>query len=195
MPSTRPLTRTLRIVRLADRLLKQSEIEHPPVSTDLLHRCHPDLKVLPAALGQADSLLKIDQDASGRVHRAAIYFNDRRPIPRQRFSIAHEYGHFLLHHHLLADADDETPPSDRRVEEEADLFASSLLVPLWLLDTHCPEVDYSPKNRTELDRISLKLASLFNVSRACMRRAIFQLYHLRKVYAIAPGPGSDPRPT
>lgn len=51
--------------------------------------------------------------------RTLILYNDQSPLCRQRFTVAHELGHLLLHHqgHL------------RRHEEEADFFASLLLLP------------------------------------------------------------------
>ena len=48
-----------------------------------------------------------------------ILYNDQSPLCRQRFTVAHELGHLLLRHqgHI------------RRHEEEADFFASLLLLP------------------------------------------------------------------
>ncbi len=48
-----------------------------------------------------------------------ILYNDQSPLCRQRFTVAHELGHILLRHqgHI------------RRHEEEADFFASLLLLP------------------------------------------------------------------
>ncbi len=181
MPENK-LARFLAIVRLADRLLRDAGIREPPVTTDLIHRVHPELSVRPAALGSVGSSLKIEGGPDGR-SIPAIYVNERHSIPRQRFGIAHEYGHYLLHHRRVLEGE---PPAGRAAEQEADLFAGSLLAPAWMLDLLAPAIDYRPDAKTELDRLTLKLASKFNVSRTCMARALFQLHHLRKALVQAP---------
>ncbi len=50
-----------------------------------------------------------------------IYLNSRMPNDRQRFSLAHELGHVLMHFDI--------PSSQTDVEEEANRFASELLMP------------------------------------------------------------------
>ena len=55
---------------------------------------------------------------------------------RKRFTIAHEFGHYILHRHQqdlfeCSDGDIETGDNNGRdIETEADLFASTLLMPL-----------------------------------------------------------------
>ena len=62
-----------------------------------------------------------------------LYSKDREPA-RQRFTIAHELGHFALHRELQSDfqcsTDDVSGQSERDMEKEADQFASTLLMPL-----------------------------------------------------------------
>jgi len=177
------LRRKLAIVRLADSLLTRANVEKPAVSTDLITTFNPEISIQPAKLGKVSSSLKVTDDHASADSRVLVLFNEQHSIPRQRFSIAHEYGHYLLHHtHSLNETRYPAPTSSKAIEDEADLFASSLLVPLWLLDQSCPEIDYSDKHRAELDKHSYKLASQYNVSRTCMNRALFQLYHVRKVY-------------
>jgi Zn-dependent peptidase ImmA (M78 family) len=50
-----------------------------------------------------------------------IYLNSRMPNDRQRFSLAHELGHILMHFDI--------PSSQNNVEDEANRFASELLMP------------------------------------------------------------------
>jgi Zn-dependent peptidase ImmA (M78 family) len=66
-----------------------------------------------------------------------ILYNDAvKSEGRKRFTIAHEFGHYLLHRHQQAlfecgDNDIETGDGDKRnIEAEADRFASTLLMPL-----------------------------------------------------------------
>lgn len=65
-----------------------------------------------------------------------LYNNAGSSEGRKRFTIAHEFGHYLLHRHQqdrfeCGDDDIETGDGNERdIETEADLFASTLLMPL-----------------------------------------------------------------
>ena len=66
-----------------------------------------------------------------------IVFNSAvRSEGRKRFTIAHEFGHYILHRHIqdlfeCCDGDIETGDGNKRdIESEADKFASTLLMPL-----------------------------------------------------------------
>jgi Zn-dependent peptidase ImmA (M78 family) len=78
------------------------------------------LKIVPFDFPQSFSgVLKKDKGVIG--------VNKNHPLVRQRFTIAHELGHFLLGHE--ADAIDEAPERPMPLEREANLFASHLLMP------------------------------------------------------------------
>lgn len=68
----------------------------------------------------------------------AIYVNGKHGENRQRFTIAHEIGHFVLHRELIGDgiADDVLYRSgiSNRAEAQANRFAANLLMPWHLLD-------------------------------------------------------------
>jgi Zn-dependent peptidase ImmA (M78 family) len=74
--------------------------------------------------------------------RPGIIVTTERPLSIQRFTAAHELGHAVLGHTLSLDKDgmlSRTPfRSDRYDirEASADAFASSFLVPKWLLEIH-----------------------------------------------------------
>lgn len=65
------------------------------------------------------------------------------PLPRQRFTVAHELGHILLGHvgeYKLVNR--EPAPSDNPIEQAANVFASRLLAPacvLWGCGVTSPE--------------------------------------------------------
>ncbi len=64
-----------------------------------------------------------------------LYNSAVRSAGRKRFTIAHEFGHYMLHaeqqdHFECRDDDIETGGDRRNIETEADLFASTLLMPL-----------------------------------------------------------------
>ncbi len=77
-----------------------------------------------------------------------IVFNSAvRSEGRKRFTIAHEFGHYILHRHIqdlfeCCDGDIETGDGNKRdIETEADKFASTLLMPL---DDFRKQVDGQP---------------------------------------------------
>jgi Zn-dependent peptidase ImmA (M78 family)/DNA-binding XRE family transcriptional regulator len=53
---------------------------------------------------------------------------DKKDMARARFNAAHEYGHLALHQHY-SDEDFLDPEIHKRVEAEANLFASAFLMP------------------------------------------------------------------
>ena len=64
-----------------------------------------------------------------------LYNSAVRSAGRKRFTIAHEFGHYMLHaeqqdHFECRDDDIETGGDRRNIETEADVFASTLLMPL-----------------------------------------------------------------
>lgn len=66
--------------------------------------------------------------------RRIIFYDDTNPRQRQRFSIAHELGHILLHSPKSATVYNREPsPNDDPIEHEANVFSSRLLAPLCVL--------------------------------------------------------------
>lgn len=71
-----------------------------------------------------------------------IFYDNTRCTPeRQRFTIAHELGHIMLHHSGRL-KNREPADGDAAVEQAANVFASRLLAPacvLWGCGVHTPE--------------------------------------------------------
>jgi len=99
--------------------------------------------------------------------RRVIGVNRNHAPVRRRFSLAHEFGHYVLAHHLwfdaMGDVTIDNPPRegcegpDKTPEREADLFAAELLVPLAYL-----------KREVRRGRPVSELANLFRVSEPTM---------------------------
>ena len=88
--------------------------------------------------------------------RNVIGVNKKHSKVRQRFTIAHELGHFLLGHDIGKNEDilDDNSEKPIHTEREANIFASELLMPHDLL-----------VNEVKKEKIDLKrLASIFDVS-------------------------------
>ena len=123
-------------------------------------------------------------------------FLDERYLSRFRFSLAHEIGHFILHKEIynlfnIKDFKDyykyneEIPGKEHeRIEFQADLFASYLLIPRnrliferdKILETHSKELENIDKSLIN-QFISNPLSKIFGVS---PRAITIVLNHLEK---------------
>lgn len=117
-----------------------------------------------AVVGRAESDLK----------RAPwIAVNSSQPSARQRFSIAHELAHLLLHKEELVLHAHYFKKQFEQKELDADSFASELLVPRDLLKVSVENVKAQP-----LEEATLLLSHLYQVSFAAMA---FRLYSLEMI--------------
>lgn len=93
--------------------------------------------------------------------KSFIVYNALKSVSRQRFTLAHEYGHIKLNHagRSLYDRDKRTGTYSRE-EFEADTFASCLLFPLHL------RYEYRKKSSYE---IANKFSISFSAVWVCMR--------------------------
>ena len=147
--------------RQATRLLKLSGIEGPPVPVDEIAASLPRLLVK-----RFDGL-----PTSGRTQwtagRWVILVASDEPIVRQRFSLAHELAHVVLH--PLADIalpNHNETTAEARLEAACEYFAACLLMPRpWMKQAYFH------------DRIQdvPSLARLFGVSWLAMRIRLEQL--------------------
>lgn len=96
-----------------------------------------------------------------------IFYDDRTSLTRQRFSIAHELGHILLHQPTYPTAlNREISPHDDPLEAEANVFASRLLAPMCVI--HFLNLN-TPQELAELCQIS-RTAAEIRYQRLCLIR-------------------------
>ncbi|MDQ3076915.1 MAG: ImmA/IrrE family metallo-endopeptidase [bacterium] len=92
-----------------------------------------------------------------------LLVNENHPIGRQRFSIAHELGHFILHNTEIVELGKLNRDGDSIMEEEADALAAEILMPKELIE------DYIRNENEDTEVISKslieKIADKFKVSR------------------------------
>jgi Zn-dependent peptidase ImmA (M78 family) len=125
---------------MARRVLRQYDATEPPVD---VHRI---------AIGEGLELRVIDTwspSLSGLLLRAErlIGINGKHPRTRQRFSLAHELGHWFMRHDFPWHEEEITidnPPDmmsygKHPIEGEADEFAGELLVPRAMLKAKLTE--------------------------------------------------------
>lgn len=123
-----------------------------------------------------DKKADLEDEISGQLEKLPlgkfkISANKKNHYFRQRFTIAHELGHFLLHSHLIGEGLDDskayrsTPDGKffnenigRREETEANRFASRILMPKKVVTKHA-----------ENGKKVSELATLLQVSTAAMK--------------------------
>ncbi|WP_246763637.1 ImmA/IrrE family metallo-endopeptidase [Rhizobium sp. 007] len=108
-----------------------------------------------------------------------IGVNSEQSKQRQRFTIAHEFGHYLLHEGLGAHVDREyrinfrdatSSQASSVLEIEANFFAANLLMPEDFLEADDAELAIDD------DVQVAKLASRYGVSRHAMSLRLGKLY-------------------
>lgn len=154
--------------RKARELLSEAKIRKAPVPVERLARLAGARIHYEPFVGQI----------SGMVHRqmngvAIIGVNSSHPVKRQRFTIAHELGHLILHKDENLHVDEKSPIGFRNEESslatkspeiEANQFAAELLMPVDIL---AKEIESLPDN-LETEEAVLELANRFEVSEQAM---------------------------
>lgn len=149
-------------------LIKSNRISGPPIPVEDIAR-NLGLDVIAYNLGDDISGTLVVENKKG-----FIGYNPSHVKVRQRFTIAHELGHFLLHNHskseqLFVDKDflvkyrsaNNYSSAELKHEQEANAFAAALLMPKEFVHK-----ELSRKNTTNLPELELieVLAKVFEVS-------------------------------
>jgi|SRR3954468_14379312 len=166
------MQRISRAIRTARDLLQREGITEPAVPVVEIAQLHARLTYedLPSEI--SGMLVPLPPEPSGR--RWAIVVNKAHARVRQRFTIAHELGHLLLHRYSQPHADsgfkvrfrdENSSLGSIREEIEANQFAAELLMPERLLLEHLAAIgfDYAIEERGQRKKIH-ELASEFGVS-------------------------------
>lgn len=154
LPERQVKVRSIQPAHAANELIESARISGPPVDVRSLAGMCGAL-VLSRKFPEALSGLIVELDGG-----AVIGVNTRHPPVRQRFSLAHELGHYLLRHgdRFHMDVDGGAPPNqDYASERAANEFAAELLMPRRFL---VPEFDFDPDPS--------RLARRFDVSEIAM---------------------------
>src|SRR5215204_5083184 len=134
---TKPLrARYSKIERLVESLLADAGLDVSPVPIEKLVKKLP-IELKYGDLGDVSGLLVRDSAS------CTIGVNKNHPKVRQRFTIAHEFGHYLLHAGISSHLDRDYRINFRSAESsqatnieeiEANFFAASILMPKLFLD-------------------------------------------------------------
>jgi Zn-dependent peptidase ImmA (M78 family) len=155
-----------RAIRTAETILAKEEAVRLPVDVKAIAKqyAHVMPELLPA-------------DISGMLVPAPaqpskpwiILFNRKQAVERQRFSIAHELGHLLLHEYKAPHADGAPQVRYRNTisslgtdqeEVEANQFAAELLMPANLLIPRFQQLGLTSWNGDLADSVAIELRDL-----------------------------------
>lgn len=177
------------------RIFRALGLREPPFSTSqITARLFPEVKIIGEEMHD-HAYIDVYAQPLADGTKATVYYREQDHHSTQRFSIVHELGHYCFDHNFGRDPPTETRTSCRHLdypkihkpkgEQRCDFFAASLLVPLWMLDDLVDFEIYPPKDDAaaiaKRDQAIQRLASRFNVSRACMRRRVFDLAAWRRM--------------
>lgn len=182
---------TSRTVDRVARLLKKHSVSSPPVPVKEIAEREGIVVRFQPLHGKGDVSAVLKRNNSG----AVIGVNSAHSTTRQRFSIAHELGHFFLHtkEKLFVDFGERLrmPPSlqyrdslssqaTNKEEIDANIFAANLLMPrsmIWKSFTSL--LNENPE--IEPDDAVQRLAGLFHVSQTAMEFRLLNLGYLVKL--------------
>ena len=132
MTPTRPLrARYWKINQLVARVLEDYAIQTPPVPIKKIIKSF-GIQILEGDLGDVSGLLVRNSN------ELLIGVNSKQSSNRQRFTLAHEFGHYLLHDSISSHFDRDYIVKYRSAESsqatnveeiEANYFGASLLMP------------------------------------------------------------------
>lgn len=160
----------------AAELLHAAAVSEAPVPVETLAELAGAVIRYEPFEGQLSGMLFRSEDG------AVIGVNSLHAAVRQRFSIAHEIGHLLLHepelhvdeHAFVAFRDLESSKASDPAEIEANQFAAALLMPADLLTQSIAELGHNP-DVSDAIRI---LAQRFQVSQEAMTIRLSKLGYL-----------------
>ena len=162
----------------AQKLLKSARIENPPVRVDkIAEKLKAKLSFEP---------FEGKDDISGILYRGEkqtiIGINSTHSKARQRFTIAHEIGHLVLHDgELFVDQsvrvnfrDKRSSLAEDKQEIEANKFAAELLMPKEMIRREVVKCIAKKRAATE-PQLIIELARIFEVSEQAMGYRLFNL--------------------
>lgn len=143
----------------AVELLKQNNLFRQPIDVDAVAAAQ-QISVSCQALDNGFSAFLLIKDG-----KATAFVNGDHHPNRRRFSLAHEIGHFILHHksnksdHLFLDKSlslytRKDHHSDKK-EREANEFAASLLMPKELLEKYIAKNELNIEDEFDISRLAL----------------------------------------
>lgn len=157
-----------RVERKAESFLQNLDVTTPPV----------DVGRISEALGITVKPMDVKERVSGvlvlKDEKATVGYNRMDAPVRQRFTVAHELGHYALHQdemqlfvdegYAVAYRDSRSSSGEIRREREANAFAAAILMPKYLVEQEVEKLDFDLGS----DDALATLADRFDVSTQAM---------------------------
>ena len=157
-----------RVEQTAENFLQELNVSTPPV----------DVEKISETLGVTLKPMDVKERVSGvlvlKNDKATVGYNRMDAPVRQRFTIAHELGHYALHRdavqlfvdeeYAVAYRDSRSSSGDIRREREANAFAAAILMPKYLVEKEVEKLDFDLGS----DDALATLADRFDVSTQAM---------------------------
>jgi len=160
----------------AKEMLEKCQITEAPVPVERIAQ----------ALGLTVEEAKLGEEVSGvlvvSAGKGTIGFNSSQSFVRQRFTIAHELGHYLLHfapdklfidkkYTAVFNRDQNSATGEQLEERQANQFAAALLMPEELLRKELDQMHFDLTDEHELRELALR----FGVSGQAMTLRLARL--------------------
>lgn len=165
------MRRVQRAWRAAEQVLEEHQSYTVPVDVERLASAYAQVLRRRLDVDVSGALVPVDPD------QWIILVNSNHAPVRQRFTIAHELGHLLLHGYSAPHADRRFRFRDARSSEgtaleeiQANQFAAELLMPRAVLrgSLELVDLDYAGEDEGAFDLVVNDLATRFQVSRQAM---------------------------
>ena len=117
------------------------------------------VKVFTAKLAEKVSGVLVRDPSYGSESGFVIFVDEDEPAVRQRFTAAHELGHFVLHRESVGHKNEDnyllrSEGMSNRQEAEANKFAASLLMPFDLIEEAMKSGITTPKDLAKHFKVS-----------------------------------------
>lgn len=174
-----------RAVRTALNMLATEQVKRAPVPVDEIAGRYAHLMYYKLPDDVSGILLPLPKEAGQ--HKWSIVVNEAHASVRQRFTIAHELGHLLMHRYTTPHADGKfvmrfrnarSATGSDREEIEANQFAAELLMPERLVLAHATHLglDLGGDSKPGSEAAALaRLARRFGVSVQAMSLRVANL--------------------
>lgn len=170
--------RYARIERVVSSLLEDFGVSEAPVPIERIVK-GSGITLQSGDLGEVSGLL------ARSLAKTTIGVNSSHPRTRQRFTIAHEFAHYILHEGIVSHIDKEYRVNFRSAESsegtdieeiEANFFAATILMPKKFLDE-----DEAIK-AIDNDALVRELAARYKVSGHAMSLRLANIYKFQRPF-------------
>ncbi|MBB3701251.1 ImmA/IrrE family metallo-endopeptidase [Flammeovirga yaeyamensis] len=165
-----------KIEEKADELLKQFNIERAHVNVEKIIK-DLGIHIEYGEIGDTVSGFLLSKDG-----KDTIAVNHSQSEERQRFTLAHELGHFLFHRKGQYDdifisnihfRNEKSSTGEHRKEREANSFAAAILMPEQFIENEIEKIELN--NIQSVEAIVKSLAKTFKVSEVAMTYRLVNL--------------------